>query len=72
MHRFGDGSTIDGDVFEDLITVGGITSKSTISLGAIESVDAPNGFEAVSCYKVLLFITCSLVLMESGGLLSKT
>jgi len=44
---FGDGSTIDGQVYEDYITIAGITdSMSSISLGGITSVDAPNGFEA--------------------------
>jgi len=44
--QFGDGSTIDGVVYEDLITVGKKQSTSSISLGAIQSVNAPNGFEA--------------------------
>jgi hypothetical protein len=44
--QFGDGSTIDGFVVTDVITLGGTKSSYPVSLGPITSVDAPNGFEA--------------------------
>jgi len=43
---FGDGSTIDGVVVTDVLTIAGKTMQTPVSLGPIQSVDAPNGFEA--------------------------
>jgi len=44
--QFGDGSTIDGQVINDYVTIGAIKSSEPYSLGPINSIDAPNGFEA--------------------------
>jgi len=44
--QFGDGSTIDGQVVNDYLTIDSFKSSGPYSLGPINSVDAPNGFEA--------------------------
>jgi hypothetical protein len=46
--QFGDGSTIDGNVINDLLTIGTYKTTNIYSLGPITSVYAPNGFEGPS------------------------
>jgi hypothetical protein len=44
--QYGDGSSINGHLDEDVFTIGSLTTQSRVSIGVIDTVDAPNGFEA--------------------------
>eukprot|EP01124_Arcella_intermedia_P008645 TRINITY_DN154_c0_g1_i1.p1 TRINITY_DN154_c0_g1~~TRINITY_DN154_c0_g1_i1.p1 ORF type:complete len:441 (+),score=70.18 TRINITY_DN154_c0_g1_i1:55-1323(+) len=44
--QFGDGSTITGQVINDEFTIGTVKGTSMYSIGPINTVDAPQGFEA--------------------------
>jgi len=55
--RYGDGSSINGHLDEDVFTIGSLTTQSMVSIGVITQIDAPNGFEAVrSCLKFSISI----------------
>ncbi len=42
-HSYGDGSSIQGDLYKDVFTVGGLTSSSEVSLGGITDADVGSG-----------------------------
>jgi len=44
--KYGDGSTISGQVIDDMMTIGGHITTQQVSFGIINNVYAPNGFEA--------------------------
>ncbi len=42
-HSYGDGSSIQGDLYKDVFTVGGLTSLSEVSLGGITDANVGSG-----------------------------
>jgi len=56
LNEYGDGSSIGGDLMQDVLVIGNYSTQGGfVIFGAINSVDAPNGFEATGVDGIIGF-----------------
>jgi hypothetical protein len=61
LNQYGDGSSIGGNLMRDVLVIGNYTTgDNTVVFGAINNVDAPNGFEATGVDGIIGFAFQSL------------